>query len=694
MADGPKPSAKVTPLRARMREAPEATQRRLKLPEDCPVIPLGVQGDLCWYIDGVGQMVAVPAKSHSKLMLHKLFAPHTEYCKHAHPDWAKTVRLKADEDGNEREIVVDFRPDVVASHLMGACGQLGPFNPVGRVRGRGVWRGEDDDLVQHHGSAIQIRGQTLKAGRHGDHVYPRGPERKAPATDTQPGGAEGPAARVLLDLGHWNWSRPGLDQQLLLGWVCASFYAGALEWRPHGWINGPRAAGKSTLFRYLAELLHYPGGCVMTGNTTAAGLRIVLGDDALPVLFDDAEAGETPERIRMLVELMRSASSGTLVLRGTADHGNAAFTVRFTGLVNSILRPPLTSQDLSRLMLLNVEPLPEGARRPEMGRSHLELLGRQLFRRMIDAWPRFLVEYPRWEAALKQAGMPGRAPEQFGILLAAQDVALNDVPADNDTMQEIAARVAEGTASDRAEELPEWARCLERLTSTIVPAFSGGQQRTLGTLIGMVAMQATWKHPESGDLDVWPASDRDGAARALASYGVRVVLELQGRHPLRRWKANPKFVWGTCNAPQDGSWIIEDFIDNPTARSEAIAAATALYAAEAAQRGETAGAFDAGRFRAALARVQPVVRWDGQTLPVPGGMTPRAFTDRLENLPPEALAGAMAQDGRAITPAMIARGGLELTPVGSGLFELRYGGNQVMDGRAGGAFRLRIGAPE
>lgn len=531
----------VTSLRARMREAPEARRRDDYLPEDCPVVPLGVEGDLCWYIDGVGQMVSIPRKGHSKLAIHGLFSPHTHYCQNAKPDWAKTIKMQPDEDGSERLKVVDFRPDTVARDLMAACASMGPFNPVGRVRGRGIWRGRDDDLVLHHGSAIHVRKQALKPGRHDDFVYPRGPERPLPAKDEQPGGAEGPAARVLKDLGAWNWSRPGLDQQLLLGWVCATFYAGALDWRPHGWINGERAAGKSTLFRYLSRLLHAPRGSIMTGNTTAAGVRSVLKDDALAVLFDDAEAGETPDRIRNLVELMRAASSGSTVLRGTADHGSASFTVRFTGLVNSILRPPLNAQDLSRMMLLALLPLAPDAREPEMGDSHLELLGQQLFRRMVDAWPRFMVEFPRWKHALKEAGMLGRAPEQFGVLLAAQDVALNDQPADSDTLGETAVKVADGTASDRAEELPEWARCLQRITSTIVPAFSGGQQRTLGTLIGMVAMQATWKNAETGEADVWPAKDRDDAARALASYGLRVVLTTRdgSPHPLRRWKHEP-----------------------------------------------------------------------------------------------------------------------------------------------------------
>ncbi|MBR0651357.1 hypothetical protein GXW78_16915 [Roseomonas terrae] len=34
-----------------------------------------------------------------------------------------------------------------------------------------------------------------------------------------------------------------------------------------------------------------------------------------------------------------------------------------------------------------------------------------------------------------------------------------------------------------------------------------------------------------------------------------------GRFPMETLSRNPKWVWGTCNAPQDGNWVIEDFIN-------------------------------------------------------------------------------------------------------------------------------------
>ncbi len=36
-----------------------------------------------------------------------------------------------------------------------------------------------------------------------------------------------------------------------------------------------------------------------------------------------------------------------------------------------------------------------------------------------------------------------------------------------------------------------------------------------------------------------------------------------GRYPGVNIKINPKMVWGTCNAPEEDNWIVEDFIDDP-----------------------------------------------------------------------------------------------------------------------------------
>jgi hypothetical protein len=130
----------------------------------------------------------------------------------------------------------------------------------------------------------------------------------------------------------------------------------------------------------------------------------------------------------------------------------------------------------------------------------------------------------------------------------------------------------------------------------------------------------------------------------------------------------------------------------PAARAQLLSAARALYAAEMQDAGRTGQAFDARRFRRAIERIQPFHSYGGREVPLPPGMDGRAFDRLMAALPPEALAGARAMDGRPITPAMVARGGFELLSIGTGRYELRYAGHQVLAAEGDRPFVLDLQA--
>ncbi|MCX8133166.1 MAG: hypothetical protein N3D18_04275 [Roseococcus sp.] len=131
------------------------------------------------------------------------------------------------------------------------------------------------------------------------------------------------------------------------------------------------------------------------------------------------------------------------------------------------------------------------------------------------------------------------------------------------------------------------------------------------------------------------------------------------------------------------------FAELPAARAQLVSAARALYAAALAREGREAQPFAPREFRAAIERIQPFGDHGGRRVPLPPGFD-QALLDRLmANLPPEALAGARAEDGRPVTPAMVARGGFELLAVAPGRFEMRYAGRQVLDAE-GRPFRLDL----
>jgi energy-coupling factor transporter ATP-binding protein EcfA2 len=513
---------KVTPIRSALHEAGPSRKRRGAdvLPEDCPVTPLGCSEDSVFFLNGIGQYVSVQKRQLNKLTLYGLFAPHVGYLLQ---HWPKTRT----EDG----IVTDFKPDTVARDLITACAIEGAWDASDRIRGLGTWPGEDGELIVHVGPALLVRDGRERPGRRGRFVYAVRPERPDPAKGAQPGGEEGPGAELLRLLRCWRWRKPApadnpdlgqVEPRLLLGWIAAGFLCGALHWRPQAWIDGPRGSGKSTLITAIGMVLAKGEGCHVTADATAAGVRALLRHDSLPMLFDEAEPSEDNSRLNALIELARLAASGGLVVRGTAEHESASFTVRFMGLFGSVMRPPLKSQDLSRIACLGLERQTGGAP-PVLREEELRLLGRRLFRRMLDGWGLFNQALPAWRAALIAAGLDARGADQFGTLLAAADAALHDTLPDSDSMEAIAAQVADTTRADRAEERPEWARCLEHLLSSLAPQWRSGELRNIGELVAIAARRMVMTE-ENGEPRRSSAQEARDAERALGTLGLGVEI--------------------------------------------------------------------------------------------------------------------------------------------------------------------------
>lgn len=512
MAD--KPKASVTDITSRLRDAPPARRMPSVLPEDCPVTPLGVEGSRCHFLDALGQLVTLTPQQLGRRWLATLFTPFVTYLtKH----WPRV---------NDKGVVTGLRPEAVADDLTEACGHLGVWSPYAKVRGRGAWRGEDDDLILHLGDKLWIKGHVVRPGVRNGLVYPVQPARPHPHPQAQPGGEEGPAHHLHAMLRTWCWSRPDLDDRLLLGWVCAALLGGALHWRPACWVTGDRGTGKSTLQELVRHLMVDGEGIYSVGDTTAAGIRSAVGYDSLPVALDELEAEEDNTRVNAVITLARHAASGATILRGSSDHSGANFIARFATLYSSILVPPLRSQDRSRIALLMLRPL--GGRKPPLLQpTALRELGQRLLRRMADRWHALPAALDTWRQALISTGYDARGADQFGTLLACADVALHDDPIDGDSLGEIVARLVASTADERADEMADWARCLEHLVTSAGPMKSDRVPLTIGTLAAMAAGRRMLRDPETQREDVRPTYKQQAeAADLLASVGLRVMPEV------------------------------------------------------------------------------------------------------------------------------------------------------------------------
>ena len=97
------------------------------------------------------------------------------------------------------------------------------------------------------------------------------------------------------------------------------------------------------------------------GATTEAGLRQKLGNDALPVLFDEAESGDkgAQDRIQQVLEMMRSSSSDAgALIKGSTSGVARSVTFHSCFALVSINPGIKAAADRGRVSFLTLKPAP------------------------------------------------------------------------------------------------------------------------------------------------------------------------------------------------------------------------------------------------------------------------------------------------------------------------------------------------
>jgi hypothetical protein len=521
-----------------------------RLPAECPVTPLGVTGQIHHYLDALNQHREISARDHSRLALLSLFGHRTELL---YQHWPRT---------NDKGATTGWKPELVAEALVAETARKGVIDVHDKVRGVGAWSGDDGELVLHCGDKV-LQGASpvpddaaddpprwRAPGAIGEHIYPAGPPRPRPADGYAAGGSGGPAASLLQMLEGWNWGRSDVDPMLLLGWVMAALVGGALKWRPAVWVTGDRGTGKSTLHDLL-KLVFGQGGIFSVSDSTAAGIRQHTGHASLPVAIDELEADDDNRRAKQVIELARLAASGAVTYRGGADHQGREFTIRSAFLFSSILVPPLSGQDRSRLAILELQELGRNAAPPRLDARKLRMLGQLLRARWLQQWRRWPETLEAWRAALTEAGHGGRGADQYGTLLAAADLALHDDAAPNHDYCAIwAQKLAAGELARRADDAADHERLRQPpadLGRRPVPQRRATNHRAMGR--GCRGGRARFPRPRRGrqrcadDLraeDAVAHRRRRGPARTRsASRGSRWRTRIGGSPPCSRTRIGP-----------------------------------------------------------------------------------------------------------------------------------------------------------
>jgi hypothetical protein len=513
--DAPDMSAGTAP------DGPGSAYDRADLGPECPITPLGFRKQKFYFLDFAGQLIELGSEFR-KGELMALFGTRMGFLDEQWPQWKKVGERDAG-DGTKKGIFEKdgFSQKDAQQGLIMACSKLRPFDPDGKVRGRGAHRGEDGELVLHCGDRVivggrkGVKGRSLapteyKSGRVGSYVYPTLTAIKPP--NDEPASID-TCKLILAQLESWRWTRGPLAAYLLFCWIAAACLGGALKNRPHAWIVGPSGAGKTTLQDYLREIIAEWG--VFTEDATEAGVRQKIDQDTLAVMFDEIEAeADNQEVVNKIVRLARLAYSGASAMRGSSDHQAKQFVARSCFLFSSIHHHEMPAQDRNRIAILQLSEFP-----PETPKflipTEAKEWGDKLRRRLIEQWPRYEATLATYQAEMLRQGYSGREQDTYGTLLACGDLLLHDMGPDAikrtgaayDQVRELAGLIdaaraeAEGTAE----------RCRKHLSSHRLPAKPGEAQQTI----------ARWVQRQL--VALYCGQDPQSFRERLGSHGLRVV---------------------------------------------------------------------------------------------------------------------------------------------------------------------------
>jgi len=433
--------------------------------------------------------------------------------------------------------------DAAVNYLIQTCRQKGVFSPEHR-RGRGVWI-DGENIVVHAGDRLYVNGvETRLIDAETDFVYERQPTIRVLLND--PLTVFG-AQRVFEFCQSLNYEQP-VHSYLHAGWLVTSIIAGALRWRPHIQINGPKGSGKTTIVTVNARLLD-GFSLSVTGDTSAAGLRQTLSSDALPVIFDEAEGDSQRAAANLdhVLALMRHASAGTdaKVIKGGADGKAHAVTIQSAFCLASIRDQIHQAADQSRISVLSLRPatlrssetfktvtgpLAHDITQPEFARR---FQGRVLFLlpQTLEAIRVFI------QAAAQFFGDP-RMGDQIGTLMGGAWMLRNDAPPSLDDARAEMLLHRWEEQSDLLAEASDELACLRSILEAHikVDGETWHGDVSIGELVDFVystlaanyateARRGTYRSPDEDEPVAAPAPGNINLAdadRALARYGLRV----------------------------------------------------------------------------------------------------------------------------------------------------------------------------
>lgn len=351
---------------------------------------------------------------------------------------------------------------------------LGKFYDYTKERGRGIWADpaggwvyNAGDFCWHvpaDGGKIELIDQVRSGCVYASGVALPHPSDN-PLTDEE--------GRALVGLMNRTWTMPG-GRDIMSGWWIAAMLSGVLKMSPHVWINAPSDTGKTYFFADLTNLLGMFSK-YQESIPTEAGVRQDLNGDALGMMIDEVEPGDSEKgqkKISDLLDLMRSASFGTQPKKkGSIDGVVKCWRVKASYALFSIANHIYRDSDSSRCLVLDLCKKSTRERKKiwaeqEAGRALVHTPGfhGRLIARLLACLPVLMKNIDMLRDYLgSMENVETRRVEIFSTIFACRHVLVSRERMNQEAMQEAAAIMQ--AYGEQEEQESDFSRCLGHLLS-------------------------------------------------------------------------------------------------------------------------------------------------------------------------------------------------------------------------------------
>ena len=246
-----------------------------------------------------------------------------------------------------------IKTTLASDMLIDGCYAKGLFN-ANDCRGRGAWE-DNGRSVLHMGDKLIVNGVVTKLPDHKSrYLYEK---RHSMDVDYHHPLRAKEAYKLVEICRLIRWEEK-ISGDLLAGWIVIAPICGALQHRPHIYVLGPASSGKSWVVEEVIGGVLGKTAFVTASKSTAAGIRQALRSDALPVIFDEAEAEEMADRTRLqeVFDLARVSFNGEAapIHKGTADQSGKSFAPRSCFAFSSINMSMKRYADETRTTILKI----------------------------------------------------------------------------------------------------------------------------------------------------------------------------------------------------------------------------------------------------------------------------------------------------------------------------------------------------